>query len=184
MRIVGGMHGGRKIKSLRGMTTRPTSEMVREALFNILNRRIAGCRFLDAYAGTGAVGLEALSRGADFAVFIERDHTACKVIGENLKALNLTDKAAVLCSKTVETMKKLEKKIDPFDIVFLDPPYYKNEIALCLEFLRYSGILKPDSLVVVQHEADNFFGYSGFDNIKQKKYGKTIMSFLIKEEKS
>lgn len=183
MRITGGIHRGRKIKSPRGTTTRPTPEMVREALFNILNRKVVGSRFLDAYAGTGAVGIEALSRGADFAVFIEKDYTACKVINENITSLNLMDKALVLCSGVIESMKKLEKKVESFDIIFLDPPYYKNEIALCLDFLQHSSILKPDSTVIIQHAWDISFEYNGFKKIKQKKYGKTIMSFLMKEEK-
>jgi 16S rRNA (guanine966-N2)-methyltransferase len=184
MRIVGGIHRGRKIKSPSGRTTRPTPDMVREALFNILNRKVVQCRFLDIFAGTGAVGLEALSRGADFAAFIEQDHAACKVILENLKNLNLLGKAEVLCSDAMESMKKLEKKDESFDIIFLDPPYYKNEINPCLEFLRYSRILKPDSVIVIQHAWDISLEYDGFAYIKQKKYGKTILSFLIKEEKS
>jgi 16S rRNA (guanine966-N2)-methyltransferase len=183
IRITGGIHRGRKIKSPQGAITRPTPEMVREALFNILCHKVVGSRFLDAFAGTGAVGLEALSRGADFAAFIEKDRTACKVLNENIASLNLMDKSLVLCSDVMESMKKLEKKVESFDIIFLDPPYYENHIALCLDFLQHSSILDPDSIIVIQHAWDISFEHIGFEKIKQKKYGRTIMSFLVKEEK-
>ncbi|HHW02923.1 MAG TPA: 16S rRNA (guanine(966)-N(2))-methyltransferase RsmD [Thermoanaerobacterales bacterium] len=184
MRVVGGIHRGRKIKSPRGRTTRPTPDMVREALFNILNLKVVHCNFLDIFAGTGAVGLEALSRGANYAAFIEKDRTACKIITENLESLDLLGKADVLCFNATEGMKKLEKKDKSFDIIFLDPPYYKNEVDPCLEYLRNSGILKPDSIIVVQHPWDISIRHDGFICVKQKKYGKTILSFLIKEEKT
>lgn len=183
MRIVGGLYSGRKIKSPRGMTTRPTPEVVREALFNILSRKVVGCKFLDAYAGTGAVGIEALSRGACFAAFIERDINAYRILQTNISSLNLMDKAMVLCADVIESIKEIERKVDSFDIIFLDPPYYNNEIDSCLDILQRSSIVRNDSILVIQHARDIFFEHKGFGKVKQKKYGKTVITFLMKEEK-
>lgn len=183
MRIIGGIYRGRKIKAPPGKTTRPTADMVREAIFNILNPKVPGCVFLDVFAGTGAVGLEALSRGANFAVFIEQNKVAYKIILENLKRLDLLDKSEVLKKDALEGLKELDKRGACFDIIFLDPPYYESEIEGYFEFIGGTGLIKPRSIIVWQHASDVAKKFKGFDCIKEKKYGRTIISFLIKEEK-
>src|SRR5436189_4982768 len=143
MRVIGGEFRSRKLKSLPGLATRPTPDRLRETLFDILQPRIEGAVFVDAYAGTGAVGIEALSRGAARAVFIEKDRRAVEVIHENLIALGLQSRA-----KVAHGSAQLLLSVHPGDIVFLDPPYERErEYAVALDLLGED----PPPLVVAQH---------------------------------
>jgi len=155
--------------------------MVREALFNIIGIKVIDCNFLDIFAGTGAVGLEALSRGAQRAVFIEKDFNACNIIAKNLEALEIKDKAVILKSDAIKAIKILNKKEETFDIIFMDPPYCKNYLALCIDTIKKYSIMKPDGLIVIQHSINERFEHIGFSCLKQKKYGKTLLTLLIKE---
>src|SRR5882757_9136951 len=118
MRVIGGEFRSRVIKALPGLDVRPTPDRLRETLFNILAPRIEGAVFLDAYAGTGAVGIEALSRGASRAIFIEKNRNAANIIHENLRALGIQDRAQVAFGKAAPQIPRY-----PADIIFLDPPY-------------------------------------------------------------
>ena len=144
MRVIAGEFRSRKLKTLEGLDTRPTPDRLRETLFNILTARIDGAVFLDAYAGTGAVGIEALSRGAARAIFIERNRVAVNVIRENLALLGLTDRSEVFTSKALRVLERVTA-----DIVFLDPPYASpKEWEEALEALGNTATVK---LVIVQH---------------------------------
>jgi 16S rRNA (guanine(966)-N(2))-methyltransferase RsmD len=143
MRVIGGEFRSRRLKSLPGLTLRPTPDRLRETLFDVLEPRIAGTVFLDAYAGSGAVGIEALSRGAARAIFIENHRGAVEVIHQNLKSLGLDERAEVIHGKALPTLPRREA-----GIVFLDPPY-----DLTAEYdaaLRALGE-RPPLLVIVQH---------------------------------
>ena len=143
MRVIGGEFRSRVLKSLPGLDVRPTPDRLREALFNILAPRIAGKIFVDASAGTGAVGIEALSRGAARAIFIEQNHAAVKVIHENLRSLGLTGRAQVRSGRAAKLIEGLQA-----DIVFFDPPYHlEDEYAATLTAL---GDIPP-ALVIAQH---------------------------------
>jgi 16S rRNA (guanine(966)-N(2))-methyltransferase RsmD len=143
MRVIAGEYRSRRLISLPGESTRPTPDRLREALFSILQTRISGSTFLDAYAGTGAVGIEALSRGAAHAWFLEREAPAVDAIRENLRALGAERRATVVSGAVRRTLKK-----HTADIVFLDPPYeQEEEYAASLELLGK----KPPGLVIVQH---------------------------------
>jgi len=179
MRIIGGTHRGRKIKSVKGIDTRPTSDFVREALFNIIGDRVPGSNFLDLFAGTGAVGIEALSRGANKAVFVEKNPAACAVINQNLQALNFVDKGLVIKDDIIHGIEKIALEGNIFDIIFLDPPYYKNHIEKTLNILKASSIAA--SIVIVQHPRDESFTFDGFSCYKNKNYGRTALTFLVKE---
>ncbi len=145
MRVIGGEFRSRRLKSIPGAATRPTPDRLRETLFDILAPRIRGAAFVDAYAGTGAVGIEALSRGAAFAFFLERNRRALEAIRENLAALGLDGRAAVLAGPVLLTLPRAKG-----DIVFLDPPYgLESEYAAVMEALY----AVPPRLVVVQHAA-------------------------------
>jgi 16S rRNA (guanine(966)-N(2))-methyltransferase RsmD len=145
MRVIGGEFRSRRLKSPPGEATRPTPDRLREALFNVLAPRIEGAVFADAYAGCGAVGIEALSRGASRAVFIEKSRPALLVLRENLALLGLRQRAEVRGGNAASVVARLEA-----DIVFLDPPYpLEEEYGLCLEAL---GETAPP-LVIVQHAA-------------------------------
>lgn len=143
MRVIAGEFRSRVLKTLPGLDVRPTPDRLREALFNVLGARMGGCVFLDAYAGTGAVGIEALSRGAGRAIFLEKNRAAVAVIRENLKALGIADRADVAFGKTAPLLNKYRA-----DVVFLDPPYpLENEYGAALGVLGDA----PPELVVAQH---------------------------------
>lgn len=144
MRVIGGEFRSRVLKSLPGLDVRPTPDRLREALFNILTPRVEGAVFADVYAGTGAVGIEALSRGAARAIFIEQSHSAVNVIRENLQSLGLMERATVRQTRASAMLASLEA-----DIVFIDPPYtLEREYERSLTTL---GETKHD-LVIVQHD--------------------------------
>jgi 16S rRNA (guanine(966)-N(2))-methyltransferase RsmD len=143
MRVIAGEFRSRRLKSLPGAATRPTPDRLRETLFDILQARIHGATFADAYAGTGAVGLEALSRGARHAWFLERGRAALDVIRENIAALGLEDRTTVLPGPVLLTLPRQSA-----EIVFLDPPYdLEREYRSALEVLGAA----PPSLVIAQH---------------------------------
>jgi len=145
MRVIGGEFRSRVIKSVPGLDVRPTPDRLRESLFNILTPRIAGVVFADLYAGTGAVGIEALSRGASRAIFAENNRTAIGVLRENLKSLGLEGRAELRQGKATALIGKITA-----DIVFLDPPYdLHGEYETALTKLGEV----PPGLVIVQHDA-------------------------------
>jgi 16S rRNA (guanine(966)-N(2))-methyltransferase RsmD len=143
MRVIAGEFRSRRLKSIPGDATRPTPDRLRETLFDILATRIQGATFLDAYAGTGAVGIEALSRGAAHAIFLEKDRTAIETIRDNLASLNLERRATVVKGAVLLTLTR-----SAAEIVFLDPPYsLEREYKAVLELLAQA----PPALTVVQH---------------------------------
>jgi len=143
MRVIAGEFRSRRLKSLPGNSTRPTSDRLRETLFDILSQRIAGAIFVDAYAGTGAVGIEALSRGASHAIFLERNRAALDLIRENLASLKLEYRATVVAGPVLLTLERRRGHI-----VFLDPPYsQEREYGAALELLGAD----PPSLTIAQH---------------------------------
>ena len=171
MRVIAGELRSRKLKSLPGLETRPTPDRLREALFNILLPQIEGAVFLDAYAGTGAVGIEALSRGATRAIFIERSKTAAGVIRENLVSLGLLGRAEVLQGRVVQYLSKRRA-----DIVFLDPPYtLEPEYAAALGTLSRS----PPPLTVVQHASRHVLldDYGPLHRYRSLRQGDNTLSF-------
>lgn len=143
MRVIGGEFRSRVLKAVPGMDTRPTSDRLRETLFNVLATRIEGAFFVDAYAGSGAVGIEALSRGASRVVLIERGRAALATIRENVKQLGIARRVDVVNSKAASAIAQY-----PADIVFLDPPYDLSiEYDACFEALAE----KPPTLVIAEH---------------------------------
>jgi len=149
MRVIAGEFRSRRLKSIPGRATRPTPDRLREALFNILTPRIAGAVFLDAYAGTGAVGIEALSRGAARCIFLESARRAVDAIRENLHLLGIEDRASVVAGKAVAALARQRA-----DIVFLDPPYdLESEYAAALGEIGLRSVAPGVGMVVAQHSA-------------------------------
>jgi len=145
MRVIAGEFRSRRLKSIPGLATRPTPDRLRETLFDILGSQVEGAVFLDAYAGTGAVGIEALSRGAARAVFIERSKAAANIVRENLATLGIEDRAAVALGAATSLIGRYKA-----DILFLDPPYDRED--------EYTQVLQrlgeqPPALVIAQHSA-------------------------------
>ena len=151
MRVITGSARGRRLKELEGMETRPTTDRVKEGLFNILQFDIEGRRVLDLFAGTGQLGIECLSRGAASAVFVDRRPDAVKLIRENLKITDLTDRARVVAGDSMEYLKSLREK---FDLIFLDPPYAAGLLEPALAHIARFDILAPHGIIVAEHPAD------------------------------
>ncbi len=146
MRVIAGEFRSRRLKTLPGLTLRPTPDRLREALFNVLAPRIEGAIFLDAYAGSGSVGIEALSRGAGHAIFVEKHFAAVKMIRENLASLKVEDRATILQRPSLGALGQLDA-----DIYFLDPPYTEPaEYRSALDLLG-ERTLRPGALVLAQH---------------------------------
>jgi len=152
MRIISGKYRGRQLRTLKGGKLRPTSDQLRETLFDVLGPGIVGARFLDAYAGSGAVGLEALSRGASEVVFIEHHRAAATLIRQNLDALEIASGYRLVTRDVLDALERLGNEGARFDVVFLDPPYTEiREYHHALRQLARGGLLGPESLVVAEH---------------------------------
>ena len=157
MRVIAGKFRSRQLKSLRGTALRPTSDRLRETLFNVIADRVEGSRFLDVFAGTGAVGIEALSRGARDVLFIENHRPAAALIEKNLESLGLRAEARVVALDALRGLERLAgeaaAKPKDYDIVFLDPPYAAAEdYRRVLVFLGASSLLSEGSLVIAEHQ--------------------------------
>ena len=156
MRVIAGKYRSRQLKSLKGAALRPTSDKLRETLFNILGDRIAGSRFLDLFAGTGAVGIEAISRGAAEVIFVENHAPAAVLIRRNIESLGIDSGTHVLALDAMRALEKIARQqhaTDPlFDFVFLDPPYAETQqYERVLSFLGAAPFLAPGSLVIAEH---------------------------------
>ncbi len=172
MRVIGGEFRSRRLQSIPGAEVRPTPDRLRETLFNILSPAIAGAVFVDAYAGTGAVGIEALSRGARHAVFIERNREAVNLIRGNLAALQIEPRARVIHGSAALYLDKIDASI-----VFIDPPYPKErEYRAALEALE----AKPPAQVIVQHSVRFALPeeQGPFRRTRMVKQGDNVLSFF------
>lgn len=181
MRITGGESKGIQLKVPVGRFIRPTTDRVREAIFAMLgNITSCGGRVLDLYAGSGALGIEALSRGADWVDFVDQNRKSCNVIEYNLKKIRLQDKTHVYCCSVNQAMIFLDKN---YDVVFLDPPYSYSTTDDLLLTLSSMKILKEMSTVVISH-ANRFplqSDYSGLQLAKQRRYGDSYISIYQRE---
>jgi 16S rRNA (guanine966-N2)-methyltransferase len=152
MRVIAGKFGSRRLRALRGMELRPSSDRLRETLFNILGPAVKHSLFVDVFAGTGAVGIEALSRGAREVVFIENHRPAAHLIEENLQSLSITAGAEVFAMDAIRGFEQLAARRRLADFIFLDPPYARTSDYLrVLDFLDSSHLLAPGGLVIVEH---------------------------------
>lgn len=151
MRITGGLDRGRKLRAPRGLTTRPTAAKVREAIFNILGPPPDGA-VLDLFAGTGALGLEALSRGASHVVFVERDARALAALQRNLRELQLQDRAKVINRDARQAVRQLAGTGLRFSWVFIDPPYAAGEVDGILAELKSADLLAGTAVIIVEHD--------------------------------
>lgn len=179
MRVIAGRFGGRRLLGPPRAGVRPTAERVREALFSSLGV-LQGARVLDLYAGTGALGIEALSRGAARAVFVERVRAAADVLRRNLAALALgADEAEVLQADAQAALRRLARAGERFDLVLADPPYASGEAAGALAALAASGVLAPEALVVVETSRRHPVGeVAGLVRVSERRYGDTLVEWL------
>jgi len=153
MRIIAGTFRSRHLLPLRKLKTRPTSDMLRETLFNVLGPAVEGSRFLDLFAGTGAVGIEAVSRGASFAVFVENHARTTRLIEQNLASLAITKNVRIVKSDAVEAIERLEsERLPPFNFIFLDPPYAaEGDYHEVLRSIEKSSIVETGTIIIAEH---------------------------------
>lgn len=184
MRVIAGTYRSRQLIAPRGMQTRPTSDRLRETLFNILAPRLDGCRFVDLYAGTGAVGIEAMSRGAAHVWFAENAEPALASLRANLSALKISRGFTLEDRGTGAMLQRLGKLPEPVDIVYLDPPYEaEDEYEGTLNFfgsVRGRAIVAPSGVVVAEHSSKEKLAmrYGGLEQTRLLKQGDAALSFF------
>lgn len=184
MRVIAGTYRSRQLAAPRGLDTRPTSDRLRETLFNILSPRLQGCRFVDLYAGTGAVGIEALSRGAAHVWFAENADPALASLRSNLAALKISSGYTVEPRGVGAALQRLGKLAQPVDLVFLDPPYEAEaEYSGTLSFLgsaRGRELLAPNALVIAEHNKKMKLAarYGALEHARLVKQGDAMLSFF------
>lgn len=179
MRVITGSARGRRLKSVKGSTTRPTTDRVKESLFAILGTTVTAGAFLDLYAGTGGVGIEALSRGAPWAVFLDHNRRSTRVIRENLRLTGLENRAEVYTVDVYRGIEILGKRKLKFNVVFLDPPYAEHRAVPTLLALSRAQVVAETGTVVAEHgRGEKIPSRAGsFFLEKSKTYGDTVLSF-------
>ena len=177
MRIVGGIYKGRTLTAFDGDKIRPTADKVRESLFNILQFKIAGASFLDLFAGTGAMGIEALSRGADSVTFNDASRESLKVLKTNLEKLKVTEKITV---KNFDAVTLLKSSTQKFDIIYVDPPY---KTTLGLDALKVAeNAIKENGVIIFEDEKPFNGEISALKVTDRRKYGRVHLTFFVKGE--
>lgn len=178
MRVISGQAKGRPLKAVPGQTTRPTTDKVKEALFSMIGPYFDGENVLDLFAGTGGLGIEALSRGAGRCVFIDANPRSVDIVKRNLEATGMTDRAEVFRNDARKAIKLLEKREIRFDLIFLDPPYVMKDCDELLTDLAARGLIAEDAIAVVEHTSD--FKYEdrigAFALRRHATYGETALS--------
>ncbi|RPH52343.1 MAG: 16S rRNA (guanine(966)-N(2))-methyltransferase RsmD [Desulfobacteraceae bacterium] len=180
LRIISGDLKGKKLLSPKGMRIRPTADRLRESIFSILSDRVSGSVVLDLFAGTGALGIEALSRGALFALFVDNDTEALLIIKKNIEICGLRARIKIARLNIERNFIDFRHMFANANLVFMDPPYNKNLIRPALENLSESRILENEALLVIEHNLlekipEEIPGYKLED---QRRYGKTLVSFI------
>ena len=180
MRVITGKARGVTLKTPDGMKTRPTSDRVKEAMFSIIQFDLPGAKVLDLFAGTGQLGIEALSRGAKSAVFVDEMDAACGLVRENLRRTKLEDQAKVVRADYLSYLSKCGEK---FDFVFLDPPYAEVFLENALKKITEIDILQSGGIIVSERPVgkDLSFDLDGFSRSRDYKYGNTLLTLYHKE---
>lgn len=179
MRIIGGQARGRTLVAPAGERTRPTQDYVRESLFNILREDVPGARVLDLFAGTGALALEALSRGAAYAVLVDSDRAACACIRSNMERVRAVERCRMLFCDYRQAIRRLGEQGERFDLVFIDPPYRMENTGEICAALYESGLLLPDCLLAVEHKDTSPPRLDGrFAVVDRRSYGETRITFV------
>ncbi len=180
MRVIAGTARSLPLKTLDGIETRPTTDRIKETLFNMIQGGIAGCRFLDLFAGSGAIGIEALSRGAEEAFFVEKSRAACECIRKNLDFTKLAPRGCVIEADVFQALQRLEGQ-KPFDYIFLDPPYHMGIEREVLEALQGRSFLNFDTVIIIEASLHTPFDYlesAGYQLIKRKEYKTNVHMFV------
>jgi 16S rRNA (guanine(966)-N(2))-methyltransferase RsmD len=180
MRVIAGKAKGRRLKTPKGRGIRPTADRVKEALFNILPHDLSGRKVLDLFAGTGNLGMEALSRGAEEAVLVEASRGAARLIEENLRTLGFENSSRVLTAPVLRSLRMLSQRGERFDLVFLDPPYEQELVGQTLKAIAQEELPRENGVVVVEHSVREKVGerYGTLTLTDRRRYGDTQLSFF------
>lgn len=184
MRVIAGTARRLPLKTVPGTDTRPTTDRIKETLFNILQPDILDCRFLDLFSGSGAIGIEALSRGAQCAVFVEKNPRACACIRDNLAFTKLAENGKLLAMDALQALRSLEGQ-PAFDCIFMDPPYEMGAEQQVLEYLKASTLADEDTMIIVEADLHSDFSYAedlGYQITRSKEYKTNKHVFLNKRK--
>lgn len=184
MRIIAGTARSLPLKTIDGLDTRPTTDRIKETLFNMIQQDVPDCYFLDLFAGSGQIGLEAVSRGAAKAFFIENAKNAAACIQDNIRFTKFGDACTLLQTDVISGLRTLEGKYR-FDLIFMDPPYKKELEKEVLTFLSHSSLVKPSAKIIVEAALETDFSYAeelGYTVLKEKCYKTNKHVFLQKEK--
>lgn len=188
IRIISGTAGGRKINTPEGNATRPTTDQTREALFSMLGFDIAGSRFLDLFSGSGAVGIEAISRGAAHATFVEKDRRTCGILQGNIRTCGFEERARVMGYDVGRALRELDTMGQSYDFVFMDPPYAEGESKVAnhmysdtLSFLSDSCLVAKNCIIIVEHSYPIPQEFGSLRAYRTKRYGVSHLTFFRKE---
>lgn len=179
MRVISGKNRGTKLLAPEGVTTRPTTDRIKETLFNMIAFDLPGCRFLDLFSGSGGIAIEALSRGGKEAVLIENNKEALMCIYKNLEKTRLQDQAIVYNIDVESGLQKLSQQNKKFDIIFLDPPYALERIQKILEYIAKEDLLDVNGYIILEQGTDKALSdIEGLRLMKTKQYKTTTLSFF------
>ena len=180
MRVITGKAKGVSLKTPEGLATRPTAERVKEAMFSVIQFMIPGSVVLDLFGGTGQLGIEALSRGAKRAIFVDELETACRLIRENLKRTRMEDMATVIRSDYLSYLQRCQEKMD---IIFLDPPYAEKYLEKSLKRITEIDILQSGGIIVTERPVGKelLLDFPGYTRSKDYKYGQTLVAIYRKD---
>lgn len=175
MRVIAGVHRSRPLATFQGDGIRPTADRVKESLFNILRNQVVGCRYLDLFAGTGGIGIEALSRGAGEVVFTDQSKESVALVRKNLAALR--EEAEVILTDSIAYLKRAK----PFDVIFIDPPYKSDLGVAALRVIGERDLLTEGGRAVFEHEEPFEGAVAGLAVTDERKYGRVYLTFFGRE---
>ena len=180
MRIISGEHKSRRLVGGKKTRVRPTSDRVKESIFNILQEEVMGKRILDLFAGAGSLGIEALSRGAESVTFVDASSQSINVLKKNIKSLNLESRSTILRLDGLKAINKLKRD---FQMIFADPPYLKGFVQRVIDSVAHSEVLEKNGVLILEHHKKETFSFpeEKLSVLRQKKFGDTVISFFLKK---
>lgn len=184
MRVISGKARGLKLNTPKNDDVRPTTDRVKESLFNMINSYIMDSNILDLFAGTGSLGIECLSRGAKNCVFVDISKESIAIVKSNIKKARVENESTVINADFKDAVSRLKVQKNKFDVIFMDPPYYKDMFVDALEKIDDADLLNEDGLIIVEHDTKDVFPekIARLEKSKDKKYGNTTLTFYKMEE--